>query len=341
MIGDHLHWYLTDRCNLRCPYCFKPDFGYDIDDEMNLKLAGMVADSDIKKVTLGGGEPLLAKNIREIARILRKGGKYVSLHTNGVLLSEKLIQEIDADDIAIPIDTMDRKVQLQLRGERFSSTFDDLHNIAKRILESEKGLGYHTVFTALTLEDIPGMYKVLTDFDYWRIYEMNYELAWQNVVDHKDIGRYNMIDVLKGPCTLKKGHTDSLFARFLLQDEHDDPRVQYVSKLDAKEPYAFLENSGDITYYTRSSFRKRDVAGNIFHDGYDSIRDFLQIVDEDYKHDEESFLESTIGDLPLWARLWDGSFREEEILQVDKEYIDTMLRLSRLFQKRFLDQDDH
>jgi len=88
---------LTDRCNLRCPYCmprshfgsgyrFRPVAEQLSVDEI-VRLAGIFASLGVSKVRLTGGEPLLRHDLADVVRRLHGLGiPDLALTTNGVLL---------------------------------------------------------------------------------------------------------------------------------------------------------------------------------------------------------------------------------------------------------------
>lgn len=353
MVGEHIHWYITDRCNLDCGYCFKPKFSYNGSESRNITLAHILANSNIIKVTLGGGEPTLVKNLGEITHILKQGGKYVSIHTNGLLLDDNAIAELGVDDIALPIDTTNRNIQRELRGEKFLTTIDKLPNLASTISERGIGLGYHTVFTANNYQDIPAIYDYIkkNGFNYWRIYEFNDELALRLAFDAKGnqeelIARIEIIDKLRGNGTAKKGYIDCLLAKFLLTEQemkkHADSRIQFVGRRDTSEPYIFLDNYGNVSYYTWLSGKERRVAGNIINDGYQTIQKCLQeIHDKDWEFDnksEDEFWWATVGNMPIWVRLWDGNYFQEEFEEIQPDFLDDVVSLSELYTRRVLER---
>jgi MoaA/NifB/PqqE/SkfB family radical SAM enzyme len=348
MIGEHIHWYFTYKCNLGCDYCFKPALSYE-DERRNITLANILSKSSVKKVTITGGEPTLVRNLSDVLSILKEGGKYVSLHTNGVLLDEDAIAELKVDDIALPIDSIDRDTQRELRGEGFLPAFDRLPQLASVILKYHIGLGYHTVFTSLNRRHIQKLYDLIRQnhFDYWRIYEFNEDLAWKSVfapfVSKEELeSRLKKIDKLSGIGTPAKGYTDCLLAHFLLTEQkmkqRDDPRIQFVGRRDISEPYAFLDNSGNISNYSWFSGRERRVIGNIMKDGFQAVKKRLQEVDQkgwelDEKT-EEDFLFAIIGERPIWARLWDGSYSFEEVEEINPKFIDDVKALAELHRIR-------
>ncbi|MBU1136211.1 MAG: radical SAM protein [Nanoarchaeota archaeon] len=349
MIGEHIHWYITDRCNLDCGYCFKPKFHYRENKSRNVSLANILANSNITKVTLGGGEPTLVRNLAEVTHILKQGGKYVSLHTNGLLLDDNLISELEVDDIALPIDSIDRDTQRELRGKPFLATIDKLLHLTSTILKRDIGLGYHTVFTAINHQEIPAIYDFIKKdgFNYWKIYEFNNDLALRTVFDigrsqKKLRAKIQIIMKLMGNGSPIKGYTDCVLAKFLLSEQemkkHNDRRIQFVSRRDVSKPYAFLDNCGDVSYYTWLSGRERRVAGNIIRDGYQTIQKYLQEVhDKGCEFDdktEDEFWWASFGDMPIWARLLGGNYFHEELEKIDPDFLDDVVELSELHTKR-------
>jgi MoaA/NifB/PqqE/SkfB family radical SAM enzyme len=355
-VGEHVHWYLTTRCNLNCSYCFKPDSRQTEEVGRIEALARILADNGVKRVTFGGGEPLLVSALDRAAGILKENGAYISIHTNGMLLDDKRIASLAglADDIALPIDSMDERVQRLLRGERFIPTHRQMLDKAAAITDNGMALGYHTVFTSANRQDIPELYEALrqTDFQYWRIYEFNENLARMRILrapEPKDeagrmrlFRRLRKIERLAMHGTPGKGYTDCLQTYFILAEEeirrHRDQRVQFVGIRDGKTPYAFLENSGEITYYTWFSCDERRSAGNILTDGFSSVMQRLREVEEKgWELDEDSekdFNEATFGDVPLWARIHDGTFSYDELDEIRPSAFRDFNHLLRLHMKR-------
>ncbi|MFC3395069.1 radical SAM protein [Brenneria rubrifaciens] len=82
---------ITNRCNLHCIYCrpLGEENWYDklskfSNKNEKLKNISLLLNDDIIEVMLSGGEPLAAKNIITLALDLKKNGKFISIHTNGV-----------------------------------------------------------------------------------------------------------------------------------------------------------------------------------------------------------------------------------------------------------------
>lgn len=360
---EHIHWFITSRCNLDCGYCFKPENSYGDDKEKDLSLAKLLVDNGVKKVTLGGGEPAIVKHLDEVLKVLKDYGIKTSIHTNGLTLDDKRISSLSGlvDDIAIPLDSLDRKNQIMLRGKPFMRMYDDISGLIEKIHDAGFGLGYHTVFTKINGQEMPEVYEFIKKrgFDYWKVYEFNPDLARKRIIDyatrhdaskHKAVNeevikRMRFVDKLQGQGHIEKGYVDTLFADFLLMEQRmlrrRDERVNFIGLHDENRlPYAFLDSKGNITFYTCFSGNERRVLGNILDDK-SFIRDKLGLIHKEMTDNpifyddkaEEEWLDAKNG-RELWTRIWDGAYFIEELEAIKPKYAPAFNRLERLYQRR-------
>ncbi len=354
VVGEHIHWYVTGRCNIdpECSYCFKPETYYSEAGQRLTSLAGILVDNGIKQTTITGGEPLLVRELDDALRILKDGGVYVSLHTNGILLDDKRLNELTGlvDDIALPIDTTRRAVQKELRGDSFMKTFHKLLYLARDINKKNITLGYHTVFADPNKNDMKNVYKFINqhDFNYWRVYEYNEDLRDRRVFDKaklvkgpKETDQINKEwddrNILCRPGTEEKGYTDYLFANFLLVEEQmkslNDDRITFVGRMDPKPIYAFLDNSGDISHYMPLSFNRK-LAGNILNTDFSKVMQTLADKESEEFGLDDDHLFTSLVNRPIWARLWDGEFRWEELEAIKPKYQNKFSDLAKLYLRR-------
>lgn len=346
---ERVHWFIKEECNLkRCAYCFGPLTEGKVDPDIDVELASKLVQSHVKEVILGGGEPLLAGNLESVLQILKSGNIHISLHTNGILLSEEKLDRWKGliDNIALPLDAADKEIQKKLRGSGFMKTFDNIMCLADQITARGIGLGWHTVFTRINRNEIPKIYELISkqNFSNWRIYEYNFELArqvWLKATwlsDEDRIKGYLRSESLIKLGTSIKGGTDSLLADFLRMEEEmmesDDSRIMFVARLDnRKDPYAFLMNNGQVDYYAWYTDSKRKPLGNIFEDGFAKISGDWKNIKDGCKFDEDDWLQVT-SEAPLWARLEDGSYFSEEYDELTPKYRNEVERLAKLWEKR-------
>ncbi|KAK9878873.1 hypothetical protein WA026_003702 [Henosepilachna vigintioctopunctata] len=107
---------LTERCNLRCQYCM-PEDGVNLTEKSKLLsaneiiyIAKLFVDQGVDKIRLTGGEPTVRKDLPDIISELKsiRGLKSVSMTTNGLVLTKKLVelQKSGLDALNISLDTL-------------------------------------------------------------------------------------------------------------------------------------------------------------------------------------------------------------------------------------------
>lgn len=124
----HIHtpslvsWNLTKKCNLKCPHCYmeagkKAD--YELSTEECLALIDELKALGNEMLILTGGEPLMRKDIFDIARYASEQGIWVVMGTNGVLLTDRVAQKMLAcgvKGVGISIDSLDPARHNSFRG---------------------------------------------------------------------------------------------------------------------------------------------------------------------------------------------------------------------------------
>ncbi len=98
-----VHWSITGRCNYKCRHCCvsAPDakFG-ELPHERIMSIIPQLADCGIMKVSLTGGEPLVRDDFLEIVdALLERGIQIIQIYSNGALVNEKLLHELDRRNI--------------------------------------------------------------------------------------------------------------------------------------------------------------------------------------------------------------------------------------------------
>jgi len=117
-------WNLTKKCNLRCPHCYleaEPEAAAEneLTTEECLRLIDEMKALGTEMIILTGGEPLLRKDIYEIARYASGQGIWVVMGSNGVLITDKVAQKIvecGVRGVAISIDSLNCEKHNRFRG---------------------------------------------------------------------------------------------------------------------------------------------------------------------------------------------------------------------------------
>ena len=117
-----ISWNLTKMCNLKCPHCYM-EAGKRAENEMTsdecLALIDEMKSLGTEMIILTGGEPLLRKDIYDIAKYASQQGIWVVMGTNGVLINDNVAQkmvECGVRGVGISIDSIDPEKHNRFRG---------------------------------------------------------------------------------------------------------------------------------------------------------------------------------------------------------------------------------
>jgi radical SAM protein with 4Fe4S-binding SPASM domain len=109
--GDHLRyeikdavrpvvvWNCTRQCNLSCIHCYANADNCKSKEEISTSEGASfirgLSDFGVPVLLFSGGEPLLRKDLFELANLARESGIRIALSTNGTLITEGVAREID------------------------------------------------------------------------------------------------------------------------------------------------------------------------------------------------------------------------------------------------------
>lgn len=145
---DYLRLSVTDRCDLRCTYCIPKGFkGFEEPkhwlsfDEIE-RLLSVFARLGASRIRLTGGEPLLRRNLPELAgRIARLPGiRDLSLSTNATRLGRhaQALKAAGVSRINVSLDSLDRSCMEKITGR------DSLEQILDGIMAG-KAAGFEPI----------------------------------------------------------------------------------------------------------------------------------------------------------------------------------------------------
>jgi pyrroloquinoline quinone biosynthesis protein E len=116
---------LTHRCPLHCPYCSNPVELLRADAELATeewkRVFSEARSLGVLQLGLSGGEPLLRKDLEELAAHARSTGLYTTLVTSGLGLTRvraERLKQAGLEHIQISIQDSDPKVAEQIAGVR-------------------------------------------------------------------------------------------------------------------------------------------------------------------------------------------------------------------------------
>jgi cyclic pyranopterin phosphate synthase len=123
---------VTDRCNLRCPYCMPREvFGRDfqfiertelLTFEEIARVTSIMSELGVAKVRLTGGEPLLRRGIERLVEMINgvEGIDDVALTTNGTLLARRCeaLATAGLGRVTVSLDALDEAVFRSMSDSR-------------------------------------------------------------------------------------------------------------------------------------------------------------------------------------------------------------------------------
>jgi heme b synthase len=159
-------WEITRRCNLRCVHCRSssemeakghPDFP----TSEAFRVIDDIASYAKPVVVLSGGEPLIRKDVFEIAQYGTDKGLRMCLATNGTLVNDEICGKIKASGIKIvslSLDGSEESVHDDFRSQK--GAFTGTINAAR--LFKKYGIEFivNSSFTRRNQEEIPKVYRL-------------------------------------------------------------------------------------------------------------------------------------------------------------------------------------
>jgi len=162
-----VHIIPTRRCNLACTYCNEfDDFSQPVAVEEMKNRLDLLADMGTSIITISGGEPLLHPELDEIIRHIRRRGMIAGMITNGFLLTEERIEQLNhagLEHLQISIDntmpddvskkslkTLDQKLNLLAKHAYFQVNINSVLGSGVKDPEDALKIAHRAVALGLT-----------------------------------------------------------------------------------------------------------------------------------------------------------------------------------------------
>ncbi len=154
-----VNWAVTNRCNFKCSHCYsRADVSEELGFDMVSAIVEKLAAAKVFSVNFGGGEPLLRRDLTDIARFAADHGLAVSMNSNGFLIDRDMarrLKEAGFGKVGISIDSPKPEVHDRFRGIQGS------HGRAQAALGHLKDAGIETsissVICKINIDDIEGL----------------------------------------------------------------------------------------------------------------------------------------------------------------------------------------
>lgn len=115
-------WNFTHMCNLKCKHCYQDAqkaLSNELTTEESKKLIEELSDAGVALIAFSGGEPLMRKDFFEVVAHAHKHDLYVSLASNGTLITPDVAQNLMSagiDYVEVSIDGKNAANHDAMRG---------------------------------------------------------------------------------------------------------------------------------------------------------------------------------------------------------------------------------
>lgn len=163
---------ITSKCNLRCRHCynFNKYFSNHVDelsDNQMIKLIEWLANRNCTEINILGGEPLCRNNIIDVLRLAKNKSIFVTMTTNGTLISEKqyevIFKESLLDNLIISLDGPTAEINDYIRGDGVFNKVMHSLKVIKELRERYKSTIYVSISYCVCEKSISDSFRNLID----------------------------------------------------------------------------------------------------------------------------------------------------------------------------------
>ncbi len=171
-------WNLTNMCNLRCRHCYQQAGGVlknELSLEEKFKTVDELASAGVVAIAFSGGEPLMHPDFFPTARRAREKGLYVSVATNGLMLTPEMVNRLKhagVGYIEVSLDSARPEVHDGFRGlpGAWKRTVEGISNSVKAGVITVMA----TTVTRLNYEDVPALIDLSKKLGVTRFVHFNF-----------------------------------------------------------------------------------------------------------------------------------------------------------------------
>ncbi len=166
-------WNVTRRCNLKCVHCYAHAKNIPFDNELSTdqgkELINDLADFGSPVMLFSGGEPLVRKDLPQLAAYAVEKGMRAVISTNGTLITATMartLKEIGLSYVGISLDGM-QEVNDRFRGVpgAFNSALEGIKNSQDAGIK----VGLRFTINKFNVNEIPKIFQLLEEMDIPRV----------------------------------------------------------------------------------------------------------------------------------------------------------------------------
>ena len=166
-------WNVTRQCNLKCVHCYAHAKDESFENELSFEegktLIDDLAGFGVPVLLFSGGEPLVRKDLPDLAAYAVEKGMRAVISTNGTLITKKMartLKEIGLSYVGISLDGMET-INDRFRGVR--GAFDKAMQGIRNSQEAGIKVGLRFTINKANVQEIPSIFDLLEEMDIPRV----------------------------------------------------------------------------------------------------------------------------------------------------------------------------
>jgi len=158
-------WNMTRRCNLKCMHCYSASADMEYPDELTTDEGKTLIDDlaafGAPVILFSGGEPLMRRNLLELAQYAADKGMRAVISTNGTLITKDIaaqLRKINLSYVGVSLDGLE-KTHDRFRGAKgaFAKAMEGIRNCREAGIK----VGIRFTVNKRNLADVPAMFDLL------------------------------------------------------------------------------------------------------------------------------------------------------------------------------------
>lgn len=235
-------WNITQQCNLKCIHCYAhakiTRDGNELSTDEGKALIDDLSNMGAPVLLFSGGEPLMRKDLPELAAYAVKKGMRAVISTNGTLIDSntaRTLKDIGLSYVGISLDGT-KDINDKFRG--VIGAFDAAMQGIKNCQEAGIKVGLRFTINKFNVNEIPALFDILEDREIPRIcfYHLVYAGRGSNLI-HDDLTldeTRKTVDIIIDRTRLL--HNKGIDKEVLTVDNHADGPYLYLRLIRENSP---------------------------------------------------------------------------------------------------------
>jgi len=235
-------WNITQTCNLNCIHCYAHAVSKRSENEFTGEQARAVID-DLAEfgapvILFSGGEPLMRRDLVDLASYAVDKGMRAVISTNGTLITKdkaKELKRVGLSYVGVSLDGM-QEINDRFRGKK--GAFEGAIRGIKECQDAGIKVGLRFTINRLNMNEIPAVFDLLEELDIPRVcfYHLVYSGRGSDLIDqdldHAETRR--MVDLIID--RTKDLHDRGMPKEVLTVDNHADGPYIYMRMVKEQNP---------------------------------------------------------------------------------------------------------